>query len=91
MTVVQINDMLSIGGQPDGQDIAGLGEAGFRRLIDLTVLSLRLADAPSDERLPDGVTIEAVVDGVTYERWRRTELRAGEILTSTTTWTFSSE
>src|SRR5690606_34780440 len=32
---VQINDMLSIGGQPDGQDIAALGDAGFRRLIDL--------------------------------------------------------
>lgn len=35
MTVVQINDMLSIGGQPDGQDIAALGDAGFSRLIDL--------------------------------------------------------
>ena len=35
MTVVQINDMMSIGGQPDEADIAGLGEANFRRLIDL--------------------------------------------------------
>jgi GNAT superfamily N-acetyltransferase len=52
---------------------------GFRHMVDLTALSLRLADAPTGEPPPPGLTIEPVADPATYADWIAAERRGFEM------------